>query len=660
MCGIAGIVAPSGVSPVALRTMANSIRHRGPDDEGYLLAWQREQRTESRWGDDTVMAVRQGRPAIDAPVTGGTPDAGIVSRRLAVIDPTPEGHQPMTAADDATWIAFNGEVYNYLELRAELEAKGHRFRNHTDTEVVLAAYAEWGTRCVERFSGMWAFAILDLRRGVLFCSRDRLGVKPFYYTTEGGRFVFASEIKALLALPETPRTIDQRAVGDFLIAGYSDHTDGTFFAAVRSLPAGHNLEVPLADPAALAFERYWGLPASTPSKHGAAEGALREHLRTAVRQRLRSDVPVGFCLSGGIDSGSIVALAGEASRSAGEGRGLRLRTFTVGLDDARRDERETAAISARAAGAEVSALLVRPEDYAADIAALLRTQDEPFGGPGVYLQYALMRFIAEQGVKVVLDGQGGDELFGGYYRYAGAWLRDVVRTGAWGALARALPTLRRPQVKHAVYQLLLGGPVRSLAHLAAGQVQPHERWLDASFVASARRVGLTAGRSETAPLDEMLAQDLTRWSLPRLLRWEDRNSMAWSVEARVPFADDATVIEFVSALPATERLPGGRSKGLLVDAMRDLLPEPIRRPRPKLGFSLDEAKWAAVFAESEAGRAILATPSPYLKGGSWSGLLASAAHDPRDATLFWRLVELRLWEDVVVRRDPPEGAPCSS
>src|SRR5919205_1011408 len=376
MCGICGIVAP-GRPPEAetVERMAAELDHRGPDGPGSFAA----------------------------------EGVALGFRRLAIIDLSDAGDQPFASEDGALQLVHNGEVYNYRELRRELEAHGHRFRSATDTEVILAAYREWGERCVERFNGMWAFALWDGPRRRLFASRDRFGVKPFYYSVDGDRLAFASEPRAFRADPQTRLEPNPRAVREYLEQAYLDHTEETFFAGIRKLPPAHSL---VFDERGLRVERYWRLEPHDPPQGDPAE-AVRELFLDSVRLRLRSDVPLGTALSGGIDSSAIAVCVDHLLRTEAENAvavGTRQRTFTAYFEVAGFDERPR----------------------------IVEAQGEPFGSTSICAGWYVMREAKRSGLTVMLDGQGGDEVLAGYRAHLGHRLAHPVAQGRFAELRAEL------------------------------------------------------------------------------------------------------------------------------------------------------------------------------------------------------------------------------
>ncbi|MFA7197858.1 MAG: asparagine synthase (glutamine-hydrolyzing) [Methanoculleus sp.] len=595
MCGIAGQFVLNGEEADAglVGAMAERLRHRGPDGEGRYFS---------------------------GPV-------GLAHRRLAIIDLSEEGRQPMESEDGSFQIVFNGEIYNYRELREELSAAGHRFASATDTEVILHAYEEWGRDCLARFNGMWAFALWDGRRRELFCARDRLGVKPFYYTIAGGSFLFASEIKALRAHPEVGMRPNDRMFMTFLAWGVADHTPETMYDGVFQVPPAHSLVVSkegVGEP-----ERYWDVVMNGASRGaGDDEAARRVHdlLTDAVRLRLRSDVPVGTCLSGGIDSSTVTALINVLLREEGpESVGERQKTFSVCFDDPRFDESKHIDTVVAATGVASHRTTPDTKGLWEDIGRLLSMQDEPFASLSIYAQYCVMRLAGDE-VKVVLDGQGADEQLGGYIAYQAPYIRGLLRRREFlAALREGIGSARH----HG-----------SFFSWAARQ----------SRVRSKRR-GLLRGDAPAVlryagSLDEVLKREVTASNLPLLLHWEDRNSMAFSIEARVPFLD-YRLVEYLAGLPLDQKVRGGVTKYVLRRAIRGLVPEAIRCRMDKMGFVTPEEAWMkdelapeilALFSSPEFSRRTYWDADQVLRN-------YRAFLDGKSAysTEFWRIACAELW-----------------
>jgi asparagine synthase (glutamine-hydrolysing) len=560
VCGLCGVVAPGSPPETdVVASMAAALDHRGPDGAG-------------AYSEEGV---------------------AFGFRRLAIIDLSDAGRQPFTSEDGRLQLVHNGEIYNYRELRAELEAKGRRFRSATDTEVVLSAYEEWGERCVERFNGMWAFALWDGRRRRLFCSRDRFGVKPFYYRLDGGRLVFASELKAFRADPRTSLDANTAVVHDFIEQGWVDHTDQTFLAGIVKLPPAHSLTF---DQRGLRLRRYWALEPREPPA-GDPAPAVRELVLDAVRLRLRSDVPVGTCLSGGIDSSAITCTVDHLLRTEAENArpvGERQRTFTAYFEDAGFDERPYAEAVVGRTGAEAHWITFTDTELVENLPAIVEAQDEPFGSTSIVAQWYVMREAKRAGVKVMLDGQGADEIFAGYHGYFGPFFADLLRRGRLGDLRRELGAYRSLHgASAATVAAALARPL--LPERARRLARARTRGGGALVHADLRGLAGPAAR-DGAPYRDLLRRQLhlilTRRGLPELLHYEDRNSMAHSLEARVPFLD-YRLVELLFSLEARELIARGRTKAVLRRALGDLLPPVVRDRVDKLGFVTPERRWLA-------------------------------------------------------------------
>ena len=578
MCGIAGYLARDGepAGREIARAMVASLAHRGPDDHG-VLAFQ----------DGRVFRGREW------PAEGTLPQALLTHRRLSILDLAETGWQPMSTPDGRWHIVFNGEIYNYLELRAELAALGHRFRGGSDTEVLLAALAEWGTAVLPRLVGMFAFALLDARERTVTLARDFFGIKPLYYAPLAGALAFASEIKTLLEVPGVGRQANPRRVFEYLRFGLGDHGGETLLAGVRQVPAAHLMVVPLDRPEAARVERWWSLrPEPLPglSFAGAAE-QLRELFLDSVRLHLRSDVPVGAALSGGVDSAAIVMAMRHLEP------GLEIHTFSYVADDPALSEERWVDVVAEAAGAVRHKVSPRPDDPAAELARLMEVQDEPFGSTSIYAQNRVFRLAAEAGIKVMLDGQGADEMLGGYPNFRGARVGSLLRQGKWLQAARfvrsaaRLPGSSAGQLASVGAGLLLPRPLQALAARAAGQGAVPS-WLRTGWL---REHGV-ALELPTRPygrdvLHARLRQAMFETSLPMLLRYEDRNSMAYSVESRVPFLTPQ-LAGFLASLPEEYLVgPDGTTKRVFREAMRGIVPDVVLDRRDKIGFATPEKQW---------------------------------------------------------------------
>lgn len=628
MCGIAGLLATRGRSPDrdALDRMSRAIAHRGPDGHEVL---------------------------IDGPI-------GFGHRRLSILDTSPAGAQPMTSADGRYTLIHNGEIYNFLELADELRREGVLFKTKTDSEVILEAFSRWGPESIERFNGIWAFAVWDRQEQALHLSRDRLGVKPLFLATGDGMLAFSSEIKALLELPWVDRTPEPRMVRDFLLDGHIDHTEHTFFRGIRRLPAAGYARAAGRE---LRVRRYWqpaGLSDDSSMRPARSDVARIDELRAlvvdSISLQLRSDVAVGTCLSGGLDSSSIVTIADALRRGT---ISVPARThverdqhpqlaFFAAFAEAGIDERRYVDAVVERTGVGLRTTTPTANDFLDNLEDVVRQQDEPFGSSSIYAQYEVMRLARSSGVKVMLDGQGPDELLGGYppnrsVRYGGA-LRSR------DAFAATLGLLRGR----------IGSPLHRVLWFAAsnGALPPTiarrsrvlNPWLGRA-VERADRIDIGDDPKGT-PLARTLWRDIRATHLPGLLRFEDRNSMRFGIESRVPFLDHR-IVELCLRLPDRLKITDRVQKVALRKAFGDLVPAAVVNRMDKIGFETPEEAWIhavgarleAAFTRSSAEREGLLKPGTL----AWIFPGWRAGKVPRD--VLWRVISLELWHRIVVSGD---------
>jgi asparagine synthase (glutamine-hydrolysing) len=573
MCGIAGILRFDGaqVRTETIVRMTDLIAHRGPDGAGVHV-------------DGAV---------------------GLGHRRLSIVDLSTAGHQPMASADGDIWIVFNGEIYNHAELRGTLAGLGHTFRSTTDTEVILAAYREWGEDCVSRFEGMWSFAIWIPAERRLFCSRDRLGIKPFYYAMTRDGFAFGSEIKSLLStgmIPARPKLAALRM--QLLYRARADNVS-TCFEDIVQLPAAHNAVV--VD-GRIAINRYWspeaytGRPAAAAGQSSATFAArFLEEIDDAVRSHLRSDVPVGACLSGGLDSGTLTALAARRLESP-------LRTFSITYPGTRFDE-----------SSYIHALRNHVDNLdgtegtpdGSDLTDVLERStwhyEEPLWGGSVYSWWHVMKLVNAGGIKVVLNGQGADELLAGYPRYYPTYLRQLLREGRLQRFRTNFEGFREQQGSIGRMGLLrdlctpfLPQWLRTVSRAAGRGKAFDDGFLSPEMRALHSPEADALGRRAFNDLGEHLLSDLTTTRLPELLQAEDRFSMAFSIESRVPFLD-RRFVEFGLSLPDSQKIEAGVTKVVLRDAMRGILPDATIDRRDKQGYPTPVEGWLRQYAIEYAG-----------------------------------------------------------
>ena len=616
MCGIAGTVDTAPPDPALLQRMAATMARRGPDGQGV-------------WHDDTT---------------------GLAFRRLAIIDLHERSSQPMHL--DNLHLVFNGEIYNYLELRDALRGLGHVFRTEGDAEVLLHAWAEWGEAALERLNGMFAFAVWnDTTRRLTLCT-DPFGEKPVYYTlTSNGRLVFGSEIKAILQDPQIEARADASALRAYIAHNVVPPVDRSYFAGIHRLPGGHLLRL---ENGRSIVERWWRpRRVEVPSAREEASRELRALLRDAVRLRMRSDVPVGTSLSGGLDSSLVVMLSAELACDH------RRHAFTARFPGFELDEWAYASIVARAAGVAVHhAVEPEPEDVLADLEDLVLDHEEPVGSLSVYAQWRVNAAAREAGVVVLLDGQGADELFGGYAIAAGF----AMRSGGFAAAMRELRAGRVDagrQLALALGSELLRGPLRRAyrRHGAAayagcdlagdallGEPAAPEAWI----------------ASEPDPLRRELLREAFVTSLPQLLRYADRSSMAKSREVRLPFLD-RRIADFAFSVPANWLRSGGASKVLLRDAGRGVVPDAVLARRDKVGFEPPQARWLREPDFRARIEEVLLDPAARARGLYDSAVIEAdlAAGTWRDPAAIWRALNAELWLRALVeapRREPAATA----
>ena len=568
MCGLAGIAELTGRSPeeAVLRAMGDAIAHRGPDDEGVV---------------------------VEGPV-------GFAHRRLSIID-LATGHQPMSF--DGLTVVFNGEIYNYVELREELRRRGHAFRTASDTEVLLRAYAEYGDDCVRHLNGMFAFVLHDAARRRVLAARDHFGIKPLYFHATPERVLWASEIKALLRHPAVRAARDDEALQDYLTFQFV-LGDATLFQGIRKLLPGHRQVLDLAS-GRLRTDKYWE-PSFKLDKYHTEEyfvEELRRLLNDAVRLQMRADVPVGTYLSGGLDSSLVTILAAPHV-------GQRLKTFTGSFREGPEfSELEYSREVARHVGADPHEVVPTERDFIELLPRLVYHMDEPVAGPGLFPQYMVSR-LAQRHVKVVLGGQGGDEIFGGYARYLVAYFEQALK----GAIHETTE-----EEEHIVS---LKSIVPNLAALRQYVPMLQQFWRDEVFEPMDRRyfrlidrsggaLGLLSGDARKrydreaifgrfsavfnhpdtmSYYNKMTHFDLT-CGLPALLQVEDRVSMAVSLESRVPLLDHR-IAELVASMPPKMKFRGGELKYILKKAIRQVMPAKVMNRKDKMGFPVPLHLWA--------------------------------------------------------------------
>lgn len=623
MCGLVGgweLNASQALSASLNKALA-LIKHRGPDDNGTFSS------------------------------KLGSAELQMGSARLAILDLTPAGHMPMKSPDGRFVLSFNGEITNYVEIKADLKDRGYVFQSSGDTEVLLAAWQEWGLDALTRLEGMFGFAVYDTVRNELTLARDPFGIKPLFFHRSAGKLYYGSEVQAVLELLGGKPKINQQTAFEYLHWGYYDSSAATFFAEIEQLQPGHFIKFNLNTGHALAHERYWWPSVQTSSSQTFDQAAeeLRELFLSSVRNNLRTDVPLGIALSGGLDSSAIACAVRHLEPD------FELNTFSYFVPGFEKSEQQWADLVNETVKAKPHQVIPGALDLSRDIDEMIIAQGEPFGSTSIYAQYRVFAAAKAEGITVTLDGQGADEGFAGYDGYPlqralslldeGKFMstRDFIRDwGAWpgrdsGALQSSLVAANVPKwIKNLIR--------KTTARSALGDLYSPLGLSEAGVSL------LPPGLSQEPPvrksrLKQKMREQLTVTGLPALLRHGDRNSMHFSIESRVPFLD-RKMIEYVFTLPESFLLsPQGETKHLLRRALRGLVPAEIIERKDKIGFETPERDWLEPYLTSH--RSILreaATFFPFLDGDEVAKHLSVDFAQPR---LQWRLINLLRWSQLV-------------
>jgi asparagine synthase (glutamine-hydrolysing) len=570
MCGIFGSFSQYGATTrQAAETALHALRYRGPNDQG----------VES-------FTVGQGQLTLG-------------HARLSIIDLSPGGHQPMQSADGRYVIVFNGEIYNYRELREEIRRHGRVFQTESDTEVLLACWEHWGTDCLSRLTGMFAFAVFDRRAETVTLIRDAFGIKPLYYYRDGESIAFASEIPALLPILNTKPKLNLRRAYRYLAFGGYDDSDDTFYENILHLQPGHSLSVKLGSSGNGRPERWW-LPSileRTDLSFKAAAEELRERFLTNIRLHLRSDVPLGSALSGGIDSSAVVCGIRHIEPD------IPIHTFSFVARDSHVNEEKWIDIVNEQVGAVPHKVVVDLHELGGDLDDMIRAQGEPFGDTSIYAQYRVFKLARETGITVTLDGQGADELMAGYSGYPHRYVTSLLEKRQYHKIPSFLnnwaqwPGRNRKQALQMLSSLLVSDETKKFLRRIAGSERQPPGWIDSKWF---EKHGIDIENPEVSEFNpdangrrlvEELRNALTNKGLVSLMRHGDRNSMRWSIESRVPFLT-IDFAEFLLNLPEHYLLsPKGETKSIFREAMRGIVPDKILDRRDKIGFETPEQAW---------------------------------------------------------------------
>jgi asparagine synthase (glutamine-hydrolysing) len=576
-----------------LTQMNNLISHRGPDDDG-VYCFQ---------------------------------NIGMGHRRLSIIDLSRDGHQPMNCLDKYV-IIFNGEIYNYTEIRTELIALGYTFKTKSDTEVIVSAFHEWGKDCLQKFNGMWAFVILNTENQELFISRDRFGVKPLYYGNNGKFFGFGSEIKQILKIVKPKLNVN--ILADYLVTGLIEHKSDTFFKEIRSFPAGHFMFYQLKT-GVYKIERFYEIKRNEEIEKLDEPDAInlyKETFLNAVQLRLRSDVKVGSCLSGGLDSSFIAALA---SRLYNNETNQKFLAFTVQSILKSNDETHYAEMVVKTSPIEW--LVTKPQisDFRNMMDNVIYCQEEPFGTPSVFMQHFVMKMSKEANCTVLLDGQGGDETLLGYERYFSTYLKSL----PLGQAISAFSNLQKNS-KLNYKDLLLYLFYFTNAEVRKRNLRSRNNFLNKSFLDSASWDRIDIWANASSNFFDLQKLEIESTCLPHLLKYEDRNSMWHSIEARLPFID-YRLVELGLNIKPEYKIKNGWSKNISRIASRNLLPKEIRWRKVKFGFESPDKLW---LSDTEFFRKDI-MESPIVNSITTRANLEKQIND--NAKL-WKLYNIAKWE----------------
>ncbi len=573
MCGIAGIISKN--NSVSLKetvfAMSQAIKHRGPDGEGF--AFFSKIHSVSVYSDDTPRINKESHSFLFNPNTSiqnieSNYEIAFAHRRLSIIDLTESGHQPMCDTKGDYWITFNGEVYNYIELREELKNKGYIFVTQTDTEVVLEAYKEWGFECLQKFNGMFAFALFDKKNNQLFCARDRVGVKPFYYSNTDSAFAFASEYKAFIKSKSVAFEINEVQQFDFIVNGNLENTEQSLFKGIYELKPSHYLVYNL-NSHTFRISNYYDLPTNTLSVKSESEmiDIIEEKLLKSIHLRLRSDVEIGSCLSGGLDSSIIAGVAKHLQPNK------QMKLFTAIFPDESFDETNYAKQVADFVGANWKTVSPTADEFFRDIESLNYFQDLPIWSTSTYSQHRVMKLAFENKIKVVLDGQGADELFGGYsHHYMALWKEKI----SFKSINESKQTIANP------YKLFGKVLLKDAFSLSVNYSN--------YFNSDKKHFAKSKNEKLAFTLNDQLTIDY-HGRLKSYLKCEDRCSMAFGIESRVPFADDLELVNFIFSIEGNMKIQKGISKYLLREASKKYIPNSIYSRRDKIGFETPVQKW---------------------------------------------------------------------
>lgn len=559
MCGIAGVISKGQVNRDRFEQMTDLVAHRGPDDRG-------------TWYDDHV---------------------ALGHRRLSILDLSEAGHQPFVYKDRYI-LTYNGEIYNYIELREELKEKGYEFRTSCDTEVLASSYACWGESCVDHFNGMWGFAVYDTKEHKVFCARDRYGVKPFYYCQTDEQFIFGSEIKQILLMRDSDAYANKEGLLRYLYYGELDRSEETMFEDIYQLLPGESL---IFDVKAHTYRRhrYYDLHEHIHCKkaresYSEAVGVFLDDYRSAVELRLRSDVTLGFCLSGGLDSSANVCVADMLDKE------IRQETVTYCSEYEEYDEQEYADVISEHVRCNTHKTYSDASDLLSELDKVIWHNDEPFGSTAVFASWCTFKEAAAHGLKVMIDGQGADELMAGYIMYFPTYFISLLKKGRVFSYCKEVFWYYFRRLSPKSYMSLQDIVVKPFKMTFTGRKNLQDdivkkNTADGSSPFTVEQIDHLYDYGDTNiydDLDKYIDEDFA--SLLPLLHYEDRNTMAHSIESRLPFLD-YRMVDALGAMPISYKLRRGMTKAVMRDALKGILPDKVRLRVSKFGFVTPEDKW---------------------------------------------------------------------
>jgi asparagine synthase (glutamine-hydrolysing) len=641
MCGIAGIICLDGVKPKDLLQMSVVLKHRGPDDEGFAII-DANGKPNFFKGNETIVRFSD-LPHISEANFASQNQVGLVHRRLSILDLSPAGHQPMSYKNDNYQLAFNGEIYNYKEIKANLLSEGYQFVSDSDTEVILAAYDKWGKHCVDKFVGMWAFALYDKGKKQLFLSRDRFGIKPLYYSFVQGNFAFASEIKALLSLDFVKPEAKMPAVYEFISFGATSDPSDNLFKQVYVLPPAHNLFVNLND-TSFVKEEYYNLEDKVANYELPSDSEIEKTFATLLNNsidlHLRADVPIGSALSGGLDSSTLVAMA------AGKMGGTSFKTFTAAYKEKNIDESDFAKkVIAQHKNIEGHFTYPDNKGYWEDLEKLIWHQDLPINSTSMFAQWEVMKLAKHENIKVLLDGQGADEILGGYYNFAGIYLIELLkylRLRRFLLERKALQTNFAPNINMALGKAAYYFLPEALQRSVRSKGRLGMNFISGSYKNELAVIKVPARGGNTFKAQSLLS---TKFGLQDLLRYEDRNSMAFSIESRVPFLDHR-LVEFSIALKNDWKIKNGWTKYILRKTAEPVLDKEVVWRKYKMGFLTPQKEWKTR-SQKELNDFVNETEVPKFIDKKYLVKLNSAdLTESAHLSEFWKMISFLKWVKV--------------